>query len=98
MRGAPLIGITAAFGIAMAIKKSGSSKHIEECAQKLLATRPTAVNLSWAINRIQSLIINSPIEARADAALAEAEAMRLEDIQDCERIGQYGLGLIKITV
>lgn len=95
VRGAPLIGITAAFGVAMTLSKDSSTTSMDECMSELLATRPTAVNLYWAIDRIKSTIVDTPEAARAELALSEAEKMRLEDIQDCQRIGQFGLELIE---
>jgi len=72
VRGAPLIGATAAYGIALAMKLDASDKYLDEASDFLNATRPTAINLRWAINRARSLLIPLPESQRAQKALALA--------------------------
>lgn len=91
VRGAPLIGVTAAYGLAMALAEDCSPEHESYAAEKLLATRPTAVNLRWAIDRVRTTISNTPTQQRAIHALAEAETIRREDMAICETIGEHGL-------
>ncbi len=95
VRGAPLIGATAAYGFAMALKNNASIKSEEEAARQLLATRPTAVNLKWAINRIRNIIADFPENQKSTIALSEANLIRKEDISICEAIGENGMELIK---
>jgi len=90
VRGAPLIGITAACGLAFAISLDSSSKSIEHAADQLLATRPTAVNLRWALEQVRSEVDNLPPEERAEAAWSRALAIRDADIDNCSRIGDCG--------
>lgn len=94
VRGAPLIGASAAYGIALAMQSDGSDTALANALQTLAATRPTAVNLHWALRRMQDLIAPLPATARAAAAWAEADRIRLEDIAANARIGQHGLALL----
>lgn len=94
VRGAPLIGVTAAFGLALALQQDASAEHEEKVAQQLLATRPTAVNLQWAIERIRAAIKDITESQRAVIALQEAEFIRQQDIASCNAIGQYGESLL----
>ncbi|MEM1153328.1 MAG: S-methyl-5-thioribose-1-phosphate isomerase [Pseudomonadota bacterium] len=94
VRGAPLIGITAAFGLAQAIARDPSNASIRRAKAALLATRPTAVNLRWALDRIVKVTDTIDTPLRAAAALASALQLRHDDIHVCERIGQNGLGLL----
>lgn len=95
VRGAPLIGATAAFGLAIAIQEASDDSSVGRAAEALIATRPTAINLRWAIDRMRSLILPLPNEQRYQAALQEAERIRTEDSQTCEAIGSHGVELIK---
>jgi methylthioribose-1-phosphate isomerase len=95
VRGAPLIGVTAAFGLAMAAAANNSTESIESACQQLLATRPTAVNLHWAIDRVKTKIKALPEQQRAEQALLEAELIRKEDTMHCEAIGNHGLEVFK---
>jgi len=101
VRGAPLIGITAAFGFAFALRenhqdKKGAKKlSIEEIAQKLLATRPTAVNLHWAVARVLDALEKSPANQQAGVAMSTAQILWQEDSDMCNRIGDYGFEIIK---
>jgi methylthioribose-1-phosphate isomerase len=93
VRGAPLIGITAAFGFAFALRDTNLDSNT--IADKLLATRPTAVNLHWAVNRIQQAIANCTKNEREQIALETAKAIWHEDKAMCHAIGEYGLDIIR---
>lgn len=95
VRGAPLIGITAAFGLAHALADDASDTNLELASETLLATRPTAVNLRWALQEIRAAVVNFQPAQRASAALEKAIVLREEDIANCARIGEYGLGLLQ---
>jgi len=94
VRGAPLIGITAAFGLAHALAEDPSDDQLRRASAALLATRPTAVNLRWALEQVTAAVRHLPPAERARAALARALALREEDIAHCERIGANGLQLL----
>lgn len=93
IRGAPLIGVTAAFGVALALRE-GASDLAVVCA-RLLSTRPTAVNLRWALDRVQAQLQFVPSAQRAEKALLLAEALADEDAAACSAIGDHGLGLLE---
>ncbi len=95
VRGAPLIGITAAFGLAMALKEDASIQSEQVAAEQLLATRPTAVNLQWAIHQVRTAINTIPESQRAATALQVAETLRLQDSATCEAIGENGLAMLQ---
>lgn len=100
VRGAPLIGVTAAYAIYLACieakDKDNADTYIKEVAEKLNATRPTAVNLAWAINEML-LALNkvSNIDDKISVALKRANEIKQEDIDICYNIGQHGLELIR---
>ncbi|MEE8056465.1 MAG: S-methyl-5-thioribose-1-phosphate isomerase [Pseudomonadales bacterium] len=94
VRGAPLIGVTAAFGLAIALSNDPSINNAADASEKLLATRPTAVNLRWAIERVHSAMGQAPEQQRASIAMQEAKKIRADDILICEAIGNHGLPLI----
>ena len=95
VRGAPLIGATAAYGLALAVRKDASDDALDRAHDALLATRPTAVNLRWALARVRDAVRNLPREVRADAAWREAAAICGEDVETCRKIGEYGLGIFR---
>ena len=96
VRGAPLIGATAAFGVALALRHEGADDEALTRALKVLgATRPTAVNLHWALARMDAALRPLPRAQRMDAAWAEAEAVRADDAATCDAIGRHGLTLIR---
>jgi methylthioribose-1-phosphate isomerase len=95
VRGAPLIGVTAAFGMALAMREDASDAGLEAAVRRLGATRPTAVNLGWALARVRGVAQRLPPGGRAAAALAEAEKMADEDVATCRAIGEAGVGLIE---
>ncbi len=104
VRGAPAIGVTAAYGIVLGATEykgadiEGFLRHIESVAQTLCATRPTAVNLFWAIERMLRVAEankHKPIDNIKDILLKEAHAMAQEDIEINRRIGFWGQQLLK---
>lgn len=95
VRGAPLIGITAAFGLARALADDPSDANLERARDTLLATRPTAVNLRWALLRVAEGVRSLVPSARAQAALELATALRTAEIECCRRIGEHGLRLLR---
>lgn len=95
VRGAPLIGATAAYGVALAIRADASDGALEAALALLGGTRPTAVNLHWALARMRARLAVLPAEARSDAAYAEAAAICDEDVALCRAIGEHGLPLIR---
>jgi methylthioribose-1-phosphate isomerase len=95
VRGAPLIGITAAFGLAQALSEDASDANLARASAALLATRPTAVNLRWALEQVTAAVRHLPVAQRARTALDTARRLREEDIANCERIGANGLQLLR---
>jgi methylthioribose-1-phosphate isomerase len=95
VRGAPLIGATAAYGMALALTKDASDEALDRAHDTLAATRPTAVNLRWALKRICDAVRNRPRETRAAAAWREAAAICDEDVEICRRIGEHGLKILR---
>jgi methylthioribose-1-phosphate isomerase len=95
VRGAPLIGATAAYGIAMAMREDGSDAALDDACDLLLATRPTAINLQWALGRMRDRLRNHAHTERADLAWAEAAAISDEDVATCRRIGEHGLDVFR---
>ena len=95
VRGAPLIGVAGAYGLMLALFDDPSDNSLQIAASDLLSTRPTAVNLSWAIKRIMNRVIPLPLEKRAHEAMLEAKLIEAEDIKLCQSIGDNGLKIIK---
>ncbi len=95
VRGAPLIGATAAYGVTLALRHDPSKANLEEAARTLKATRPTAVNLAWAVDRMLDKVLHATPGDRLAIGQAEAAAICDEDVEACRRIGQHGLALIK---
>ncbi|MCA8884020.1 MAG: S-methyl-5-thioribose-1-phosphate isomerase, partial [Rhodobacteraceae bacterium] len=95
VRGAPLIGATAAYGMALAMAQDPSEAHLNAAWEDLHNTRPTAINLRWALNRCRDALRPLDPAARADAALALAHAIADEDVEINRRIGEHGLTLIR---
>jgi methylthioribose-1-phosphate isomerase len=94
VRGAPLIGATAAYGVALAMLYDPSDANLTAAAEMLGATRPTAVNLRWALSGMRGLLEPLPAEARAQAAWAHAHGICDEDVDINRKIGQHGVALI----
>jgi len=95
VRGAPLIGITAAYGVALQMKTDCTDHALKAACRTLLATRPTAVNLAWALAHMRQVLTPLDELERADAAWQEAEKMARDDIATNAAIGQHGLELIR---
>lgn len=95
VRGAPLIGVTAAFGIAMALQDDASDAGLNAARATLLATRPTAVNLAWALKRICEYSQAFPAAERAAAAWGEAQRIADEDVALNHAIGRHTLPIIQ---
>ena len=94
VRGAPLIGATAAYGLALALRADPSTEAMERDAAMLAATRPTAVNLAWALDRMLTVLRNTRAADRERVAYREAAAIADEDVERNETIGIHGLPLI----
>jgi methylthioribose-1-phosphate isomerase len=95
VRGAPLIGVTAAYGVALAMRESPSDTSLEEAAALLAEQRPTAVNLRWALDEMQRALAGVAEEDRARAAFKHAAKLATEDAEMCRNIGKNGLAIIK---
>ncbi|HXW09225.1 MAG TPA: S-methyl-5-thioribose-1-phosphate isomerase [Steroidobacteraceae bacterium] len=95
VRGAPLIGVTAAYGVALAMRASPDDENLDRVVEQLAGTRPTAVNLRWALDRITCVLRATPVAERASRAYAEAAAIADEDVAACEAIGRHGLRVIQ---
>ncbi len=93
VRGAPLIGATAAYGLALALDFEASDRSLAEAAALLRSTRPTAVNLHWALARMEAVLAPLPPAERCAAAWAEAAAIADEDVAQNTAIGAHGLAL-----
>ena len=98
VRGAPLIGVTGAYGLMLALQADPSDTALAAAFEQLNATRPTAVNLRWALERVRDLVLPLPPAERAEAAKAEAAAIADEDVAMCEAIGEHGLRLFQELV
>ncbi|MBX3716269.1 MAG: S-methyl-5-thioribose-1-phosphate isomerase [Burkholderiales bacterium] len=95
VRGAPLIGVSAAFGIALAMARDASDEALAHAATRLGATRPTAVNLAWAIARMRTALAGLTPAERASAAWFQAQAIADEDAALNEAIGRHGVALLE---
>lgn len=95
VRGAPLIGATAAYGLALALRTDASDRRIDEASRALQATRPTAVNLAWALARVRAAIARLAPEERFEAAFGEAGIICEADIEQCRSIGAHGLEILR---
>ncbi len=95
LRGAPLIGVAAAFGLALSLARDPSDANLRRAVAALGATRPTAINLAWALDRMHGKLQPLPPAERAGAAWVEAQAIADEDVAINEAIGRHGLPLIE---
>ena len=95
VRGAPLIGATAAYGLAIALAAASDDDALAAAFTKLLASRPTAVNLRYALEDLRAVVAPLPPPARAEAAFARADAICEEDVAQNRAIGEAGLKLIE---
>jgi len=94
VRGAPLIGVTAAYGMAIAMAEDSSDINLQNAGQFLNSARPTAVNLEWAISKMQGSLAPLEVNKRAAAALMLADQLAEEDVQTNMAIGRHGAKLI----
>src|SRR4051812_33219649 len=95
VRGAPLIGAAAAYGVALAMAADPSDASLKRAYDALLAARPTAINLRWALDDLRALLSPLPQARRRDAAYKRAAEICDEDVEICRRIGEHGLGEIR---
>jgi methylthioribose-1-phosphate isomerase len=95
VRGAPLIGATAAYGVALAMRADGSDAALDSACQTLIVTRPTAINLRWALDEMRSTLRLLPPAERAAAAYSRAGEIAEQDITINKGIGEHGLALIE---
>lgn len=95
VRGAPLIGVTAAYGVALALDQGADDGALHAACALLAATRPTAVNLHWALSRVDQVLRPLPVAHRADAAWDLAAMLADEDVVLNQAIGRHGVGLIE---
>lgn len=95
VRGAPLIGATAAYGICLAVREDASDDALDAACARLARTRPTAINLNWAIDEMRGHLRNRPRDERADAAYARASEICNEDVETNRMIGVHGHEIIK---
>ena len=95
VRGAPLIGGTAAYGLVLAIQENTEKKFIDKSAEELIKSRPTAINLKWAVDRMMKKLSGINSDQILDTALKEAKEICDEDEKFCESIGINGLKIIE---
>ena len=95
VRGAPLIGAVAAYGMALALREDASDAGLERAYALLIATRPTAINLKWALDEMMAAVRNRPREDRVAAAYKRAQDIADEDVEINAAIGRHGLRLIE---
>ena len=97
-RGAPLIGAVAAYALCLALRANASTEAMERDAELIAATRPTAVNLRWALDRMLTRLRNTPAAERVAVGYAEAALIADEDAAQNASIGRHGLPLIEAAV
>ena len=95
VRGAPLIGAVGAYGLAFALRERADDAALAQALQRLNATRPTAVNLRWALERVRDRVLPLPVAARADAAWQEAGRLCDDDVACNAQIGHHGGRLLQ---
>jgi methylthioribose-1-phosphate isomerase len=95
VRGAPLIGATAAYGVCLALKADASDESLERAYAALVAARPTAINLKWALDEIMAAVRNRPRASRVAAAYHRAAEVCDDDVAINQAIGRHGLPLIE---
>ena len=95
IRGAPLIGAVGAYGLALALDRDASDDGLARAHSSLDATRPTAINLRWALDRVRNVVSPRPPAERADAAWAEADIIAAEDVAINHAIGEHGAAMLR---
>ncbi len=94
VRGAPLIGVAAAYGVCLGLREDASDEGLDRAHDDLLAARPTAVNLAWALKEMLAAVRNQPRRERLAVAYARAAELAEADMATCEAIGEHGARLI----
>jgi methylthioribose-1-phosphate isomerase len=95
VRGAPLIGATAAYGVCLALRADASDEALERAYATLIATRPTAINLKWALDEMVAAVRNRPRAERLEAAYRRAAEISDEDVAINREIGRHGAALLR---
>ena len=95
VRGAPLIGATAAYGLVLSVIENNDQSFLKKSAEDLIKSRPTAINLKWAVDRMMSKLSGVNSDKILDIAIKEAKEICDEDIRFCENIGLNGLKIIE---
>jgi len=95
VRGAPLIGVTAAYGFALSMNCDNSDNSLDKCKNDLVNARPTAVNLSWAVNQVYDALIKCPPKERAELGWELATSFANQDVEKNISIGLHGFNLFK---
>jgi methylthioribose-1-phosphate isomerase len=95
VRGAPLIGATAAYGLVLSIIENSDQSFLNKSAEDLVNSRPTAINLKWAVDRMMNKLLGVNSDKILDIAINEAKEICKEDIKFCENIGLNGLKIIE---
>ena len=95
VRGAPLIGATAAYGLVLAIIENNDQSFLIKSAENLISSRPTAINLKWAVDRMMKKLSGVNSDKILEIALSEAKEICEEDVKFCENIGLNGLKIIE---
>lgn len=95
VRGAPLIGAAAAYGVCLALRADASDESLDRACAMLFKTRPTAINLKWALDEMTAAVRDQPREARVAAAYHRAAEICDEDVAICQAIGRHGLKIVE---
>ena len=95
VRGAPLIGATAAYGLVLSIIENNDLSFLKKSCEDLIASRPTAINLKWAVDRMMKKLLGVNDKEILNTALNEAKAIVEEDVSFCKNIGLNGLKIIE---
>ena len=95
VRGAPLVGLCGAFGLALALRDDASESNLNTAVERILATRPTAVNLAWAVNAVDSAVRSFPAPERYSRAVECALGLQQREEASCAAIADHGLTLIR---
>ena len=95
VRGAPLIGATAAYGLVLSIIEKNDLSYLKKSSEDLISSRPTAINLKWAVDRMMKKISGVNSNEILKIALAEVKAIVEEDVEFCKKIGLNGLKIIE---
>lgn len=95
VRGAPLIGATGAYGMALAMRTDPSDTNVAAAYETLFETRPTASNLGWALDDLRQRVLALPLEQREEAAYQRAAEICDDDVETCRSIGEHGAALIE---